>query len=103
MNDPKRLAYLFRRYYEKVCTPAEKDELFVLLSKAEHDEVLRRLIEETWSYELPSYPQDENRADTILDYIIHFRPPASFPAGGSRNSPEEGGPMNRFRYVSRAL
>ena len=94
MDDAKRLAYLFRRYYEKACTPAEKDELFSLLSQTEHDEVLRRMIDETWNYELPSYPQDDERADAILGYITHLRPPASSPAG---TSPEKRGPLNRLR------
>jgi len=96
MDDAKRLAYLFRRYYEKACTPAEKDELFSLLSQTEHDEVLRRMIDETWNYELPSYPQDDERADAILGYIIHLRPPASSPA---ETSPEKRGPLNRLRHA----
>jgi ferric-dicitrate binding protein FerR (iron transport regulator) len=70
METPQRLAYLFRRYMEKTCTPKEKDELFALIPLAEHDDTLRRLIAETWNEDHPSYPQDENRADTILREIL---------------------------------
>jgi ferric-dicitrate binding protein FerR (iron transport regulator) len=94
MDDARRLAYLFRRYYEKACTLAEKDELFSLLLQAEHDEVLRRMIGETWNYELPSYPQDDERAGAILDYITHLRPPAPFPA---MVPPETRDPSNWLR------
>lgn len=77
MDESKRLAYLFRRYFDKSCTAGEKDELFDLLLRAEHDETLRKLIEETWSYDIPSYLQDNETADRILEHIIHLRPPAS--------------------------
>ncbi|HVU95652.1 MAG TPA: FecR domain-containing protein [Puia sp.] len=70
METPQRLAYLFRRYMEKNCTPREKDELFALILQAEHDDTLRRLIAETWNEAHPSYPQDKSRADTILREII---------------------------------
>jgi ferric-dicitrate binding protein FerR (iron transport regulator) len=96
MDDARRLAYLFRRYYEKACTPVEKDELFSLLLRAEQDEVLRRMIDETWNYELPSYPHEDERAEAILDYIIHLRPPASFPA---MVPPEARDPSNWLRQA----
>jgi transmembrane sensor len=70
METPQRLAYLFRRYMEKSCTPREKEELFALILQAEHDDTLRRLIAETWNEDHPSYPQDRSRADNILREII---------------------------------
>ena len=76
MDESKRLAYLFRRYFDKSCTAGEKDELFNLLLRAEHDLTLRKLIEETWSHDIPSYLQDNETADRILEHIIHLRPPA---------------------------
>ena len=75
MDDPKRLAYLFRRYFRKSCTPAEKDELFALLLQAENDEPLKRLIDETWSQEIPAYSQSDHTADKILQQIVSRRQP----------------------------
>lgn len=77
MEASKRLAYLFRRYMEKNCTPQEKEEFFTLLLQAEHDDTLRRLIADTWNEDLPSYPQDKARADIILRQIISRREPES--------------------------
>jgi transmembrane sensor len=73
METPQRLAYLFRWYMEKTCTPRESEELFALILQAEHDETLRRLIAETWNEDHPSYPQDKTRADTILREIVGRR------------------------------
>jgi transmembrane sensor len=70
MDDPKRLAYLFRRYFAKTCTPPEQDELFALLLRAEHDEPLKRLIDETWSQHIPAYSQSDFKADKILQHIV---------------------------------
>jgi len=70
MEAPQRLAYLFRRYMEKNCTPREKEELFALILQAEHDDTLRRLIAETWNEDHPSYPQDKARAESILREIL---------------------------------
>ncbi|HEX9510176.1 MAG TPA: FecR domain-containing protein [Puia sp.] len=75
MMDPsKRLTWLFSRYYEKKCTPQEKEELFDLLRHDEYDETVRRLIEETWAQELPAYKQDPATAGKILEYIISRQP-----------------------------
>jgi transmembrane sensor len=76
MMDPsKRLTWLFSRYYEKRCTPQEKEELFELLRHDEYDETVRRLIEETWAQDLPAYKQDPATANNILEYIISRQPP----------------------------
>src|ERR1700744_5165081 len=80
METPERLAYLFRRYMDNACTPEEKDEFFSLMLHAGHDELLRRLIAETWNEDIPSYPQDEARADLILQRIINRRESESPPA-----------------------
>jgi len=83
METPQRLAYLFRRYMEKTCTPGEKEELFALILQAEHDDTLRRLIAETWNEEHPSYPQDRSHADNILREIVGRRaaePPPDAPS-----------------------
>ena len=70
METPQRLAYLFRRYMEKSCTPREMEDLFALILQAEQDDTLRRLIAETWNEDHPSYPQDKGRADNILREIV---------------------------------
>ena len=76
MESSNRLTYLFFRFYEKKCTQQEKDELFELLRHSEHDETIRRLIEETWSQqEIPFYKQDSSAAGKILEYIISRQPP----------------------------
>ena len=73
MDASTRLAILFRRYFDKKCTQREKDELFELLLHSEHDETLRRLIDETWAQGLPDLPdhvQDRQTAERILDHIV---------------------------------
>lgn len=70
MAPSNRLAYLFNRYYEKNCTPAEQDELFELLQNAEYDETLKQLIDQSWAQDIPTYLQDPQVADKILRHII---------------------------------
>ena len=79
MEASQRLAYLFRRYMDKECTPQEKEEFFTLLMQPEHDDTLRRLIADTWNEDLPFHPQDKARADTILSHILSRREPESPP------------------------
>ncbi|HMH23830.1 MAG TPA: FecR domain-containing protein [Puia sp.] len=74
MDSPKRFAYLFHRYYEKKHTRDEKEELFEMLRKAEHDESLRRLIDETWEQDLPDYTQKKGNALAILEHITRDHP-----------------------------
>ncbi|HVV05996.1 MAG TPA: FecR domain-containing protein [Puia sp.] len=76
---PERLTYLFHRYYEKTCTPSEREELFQLLSRPENDELLKELIDETWSQDVPARLQDPQTANRILQYILQQQPPASLP------------------------
>ncbi|HEY8972059.1 MAG TPA: FecR domain-containing protein [Puia sp.] len=74
MGVPERLTYLFHRYYEKTCTPSEREELFQLLSRPENDELLKELIDETWSQDVPSRLQDPQTANRILQYITRQQP-----------------------------
>ena len=102
MDDAKRLTYLFRRYFEKTCTPAEQDELFSLLLRSEHDETLKRLIDETWSQDLPAYNQSDYRADRILRHIVSRQPPEtaadpSSPAARFLNPLQHG--LRSFHFV----
>ena len=75
MAPSNRLAYLFYRFYEKKCTPAEQDELFTLLQNAEYDAELRQLIDKSWTQDIPTYLQDPQIADRILEHIIRQAPP----------------------------
>ncbi|HEY4207155.1 MAG TPA: FecR domain-containing protein, partial [Puia sp.] len=79
MGVPERLTYLFHRYYEKTSTPSETEELFQRLSRPENDALLRELIDETWSQDVPSRLQDPQTANRILQYIIQQQPPAALP------------------------
>ena len=80
MEASQRLAYLFRRYFTHECTPAEKNELFDLLLSSEHDASLRRLIDDTWKEDFPSYVQDKQTADAVLRHIVSHREPATPPS-----------------------
>ncbi|MHA4806740.1 FecR family protein [Flavitalea flava] len=74
MDSAQRFAYLFQRYYEKNSSPSEKDEFFDMLRRGEHDEILRRLLDETWQQDLPGYHQKNQTAHTILEHIIRQQP-----------------------------
>ena len=99
MDSSKRLTWLFFRYYEKNCTPQEKEELFDLLRQDENDETVRRLIEETWAQGFPAYKQDGIRADKILEYIVS-QPPAVRPKSGVSDSPSHAGARSRVSYAA---
>jgi ferric-dicitrate binding protein FerR (iron transport regulator) len=79
MGVPERLTYLFHRFFEKTSTPSETEELFRLLSRPENDELLKELINETWSQDVPSRLQDPQTANRIIQYIIQQHPPAVLP------------------------
>lgn len=83
MDNNQRFAWLFHKYFDKKCTQAEKDELFDLFRRAEHDDTLRRLIEETWAMELPDHQQSDRTARKILKRIMRYEssvnPPAVLP------------------------
>ncbi len=74
MGVHERLTYLFHRYYEKTSTPAETEELFQLLSHPEYDALLRNLIDDTWSKDVPLKLQDPQTANKILQYIVSQHP-----------------------------
>ena len=43
-----RLSYLLQVYFDKIATPAERDELMGLLTRSEHDAQLKDLLKQTW-------------------------------------------------------
>ena len=87
MDVSQRLTYLFRRYLSKDCTPTERNELFDLLLQSEHDETLRRLIDETWKNDFPTYIQDKQTANSILQHIVSRREPETPPAENEDSAP----------------
>jgi len=87
MDVSQRLTYLFRRYLSKECTPTERNELFELLLQSEHDETLRRLIDETWKNDFPAYIQDKQTANSILHHIVSRREPETPPAENEDSAP----------------
>jgi len=87
MEVSQRLTYLFRRYLSKQCTPTERNELFDLLLQSEHDEMLRRLIEETWKNDFPAYTQDKQTANSILRHIVSRREPETPPEANEDSAP----------------
>lgn len=102
MDTSQRLAYLFRRYFGKTCTPAERDELFDLLLESEHDATLRRLIDETWNTDFPRHLQAPKTADTILRHILSSREPESPPSVSDElSSPRSSRPAIRAIFFNR--
>ena len=87
MEASQRLAYLFRRYFNKESTPEEQSELFELLLRSEHDASLRHLIDETWKEDFPSYVQDRQAADAILRHIVSGREQETPPSAGEDPTP----------------
>ena len=87
MEASQRLAYLFRRYFNKESTPTEKNELFDLLLRSEHDATLRRLIDETWKEDFPTYVQDRQTADAILRHIVRPRESETPPSASEDPTP----------------
>lgn len=78
MQESNRLSYLFRRYFDKEYTAEEREELMQHIRVAAHDEQLQELIMKTWEKSIPSYEQDEKKADEIFNFIISQ--PAQQPA-----------------------
>lgn len=74
-----RLKYLFKKYNEHTCTPAEQAELLSLLRQAEHDENLKELIAEVLSEEQVSHHLSETNAEAILEAILSAAPVAPAP------------------------
>lgn len=70
MEQKNRLAYLFRKYLDKTCTPQEREELFQYFSEAHNDEELKKQIEATWNDQFSVHDQDDKQANLIFQNII---------------------------------
>lgn len=100
MEASQRLAYLFRRYFNKESTSAEQNELFELLLRSEHDATLRQLIDETWKEDSPTYVQDRQTADAILRHIVSGREQETPPSASEDPTPVRSLSRRRFLLYS---
>lgn len=73
MPSKERITYLFQRFFDKTCTTREKEELMEYISRSEHNEQLKELIDQTWEYELPQYSQSGDRANEIFRSITQHQ------------------------------
>ena len=70
MND-SRLTYLFQAYFNRTATSGERDELMVLLEKAENDEQVKALLAHAWEQtNLTNKVFDDNQGEEMLANIL---------------------------------
>ncbi|RPE08805.1 FecR family protein [Chitinophaga lutea] len=76
-----RLDTLFRKFMQGSCTQQEKQELFALIAKPEHDAALHRLLDEVIADTDEEKEVDAARAQEILSIILKAgAPPRKRPA-----------------------
>ena len=66
----ERLTYLFNRYYEKACTPEERNELMDSINEGENDPVINNLIDEALQKTQGELELDDDTAAAILQSIL---------------------------------
>jgi len=64
-----RSAYLFQKYIDKTCSPAEKEEFLDIVKNAADSEVLNLIMDNFWNKSL-DIELDENKADAILEKVF---------------------------------
>jgi transmembrane sensor len=69
-----RLQYLFARYIQDTCTPAEKRELAALALASKYENDVRELLEEYWDKVAEEIRLPEERATFIVRDILGQRP-----------------------------
>jgi ferric-dicitrate binding protein FerR (iron transport regulator) len=70
MND-SRLTYLFQAYFNRTASSGERDELMVLLERAENDEQVKVLLAQAWEQtNLTNKVFDDNQGEEMLANII---------------------------------
>lgn len=71
-----RLEYLFYRFFDKVASPAEKDELMKLLSDADNDEKVKNLMRKTWAgmTDNKEFYNSEQSQDMLQEILTHRAP-----------------------------
>jgi len=66
-----RLEFLFRAYFNKTATPDERNELMILLDRAENDEQVRDLLAKTWEQQGINSPVfSDAKTEAMLSGIL---------------------------------
>ncbi|WP_315822285.1 FecR family protein [Paraflavitalea speifideaquila] len=69
--DKSRLTYLFRAYFNKTATPAERDEFMQMVEQAENDEQVKSLLTTTWQqHTSQNQPIKASKGEEMLDAIL---------------------------------
>lgn len=67
-----RIPELLDKLLRNACTPAEKEELFLLVEQVEDQPELMQLLEEAWGrYEQPTHAVNGQTAESILQFIVN--------------------------------
>ncbi|RQO74799.1 hypothetical protein DBR43_05290 [Pedobacter sp. KBW06] len=72
-----RLAYLYQRYIDEICTAEEREEFFSLLMADQKTEQMNDLMDHTWATVEKGKGLSEEKANHILDHILshhHHQP-----------------------------
>lgn len=71
-----RLAYLYQRYIDEICTAEEQEEFFSLLTADQKNEQMNDLMDHTWGTVERGKGLSAEKANHILDHIlIHHHQP----------------------------
>jgi len=66
-----RLEFLFRAYFNKTATPDERNELMILLDRAENDEQIRDILAKTWEQQgINSQVFSDAKTEAMLSGIL---------------------------------
>jgi transmembrane sensor len=71
-----RLAYLYQRYIDEICTTEEREEFFLLIGAEQHTPQVNDLLDHTWNEIDPGRGLSEEKVNHILDHILtnHKKP-----------------------------
>lgn len=70
----ERLQYLFDRYIQGTCTPAEKNELAVLALVLQHEAAVQELLENYWYEVTAEMKMPDEKAVTVAAEILQHKP-----------------------------
>lgn len=72
MPDPQRFRYLFDCYAERICSQAEKEELYGLIRSGNYSGLLEELVAQRWEMPVPEWirEQDEGKADANFQAVL---------------------------------
>lgn len=69
--DSARLTYLFHRYLNKTCTPAEQEELFQMIASKDYEAQVKNLMNDVWNAEGIEEKLSPEVSETIFQKILH--------------------------------